>query len=62
MAVYLVNCWLMLQDAHRSDRKQAMTRLYVAEYLPHVFSAAETIRAANSSPLEVRDTVLASPF
>jgi alkylation response protein AidB-like acyl-CoA dehydrogenase len=62
MAVYLVNCWLMLQDAHLSDRKQAITRLYVAEYLPQVYTAAETIRAANSSPLEVRDTVLASPF
>jgi alkylation response protein AidB-like acyl-CoA dehydrogenase len=62
MAVYLVNCWLMLQDAHLSDRKLAITRLYVAEYLPQVYTAAETIRAANSSPLEVRDTVLASPF
>jgi alkylation response protein AidB-like acyl-CoA dehydrogenase len=62
MAVYLVNCWLMLQDARLSDRKQAIARLYVAEYLPQVYSAGEMIRAANPSPLEVRDTVLASPF
>ena len=62
MGVYLVNCWLLLQDARLSDRKKAIARLYMAEYLPQVYSAGEAIRAANSSPLEVRDTVLASPF
>ncbi len=62
MAVYVTNSWLMLQDARLSDRKQAMARVYIAEHLPQIHRAGAIIHASDSTPLEVRDTVLAAPF
>jgi len=62
MAIYVVNSWLMLQDARQSERKRQVAQIYIAEHLPQIHSAAETIRAANSMPLQVRDAVLAAPF
>lgn len=62
MAVFVVNFWLMLQDARLSDRKQAIARLYIAEHLPQVHSAAAAIQAADATPLEARAVVLADPF
>jgi hypothetical protein len=62
MATYVLNCWLMLQDARLSDRKRAMAQVYISEHLPRVRSAASAIQAADPTPLAVRDAILASPF
>ncbi|MCP4374121.1 MAG: hypothetical protein GY797_39345, partial [Deltaproteobacteria bacterium] len=62
MAVFVVNFWLMLQDARLSDRKRAMAKLYIIEHLPQVHSAAAAIHAADATPLEAREVVLADPF
>ena len=59
MAIYLLTSWLLLQQARQSERKQQVARLYIAEHLPHLHRAAETIRAADSTPLQARDVVLA---
>jgi 3-(methylthio)propanoyl-CoA dehydrogenase len=62
MAVYVVNSWLLLQDARLSERKKSIARVYLAEHLPQVHSASTAINAADATPLQVRETVLATPF
>lgn len=62
MAAYLVNSWLLLQDAPASDRKHDLARSYIAAHLPLIHAAAETIQAGDATPLEVRETVLAAEF
>jgi alkylation response protein AidB-like acyl-CoA dehydrogenase len=62
MAVYVVNCWLMLQDARLSNRKKAMAKVYIADYLPQIHRAAEAIQVADVTPLEAREAILTSPF
>jgi len=62
MAVYVVNSWLLLRDARRSERKGEMARVYMAEHLPQVRSAAAAIQAADPAPLEARAAILAGPF
>lgn len=62
MAVYVVNCWLMLQDARLSERKREMARVYIAGHLPQIHSAGEIIHTADATPLQARPAVLANPF
>ena len=58
MAAYLVNSWLLMQDARISERKADVARLYIAEHLPKVRAAGEIILTADETPLAVRDAVL----
>jgi len=58
IAIYLLTSWLLLQQARQSERKQQVARIYIAEHLPKLHRAAETIRAADATPLQVRDAVL----
>lgn len=58
MAVTIVNSWLMLKDAQLSERKRDMARVYIAEHLPKVQSAGIAILSADSTMLQVRDTLL----
>ena len=58
MAAYLVNSWLLMQDARISERKADVARLYIAEHLPKVRAAGEVILTADETPLAVRDAVL----
>jgi alkylation response protein AidB-like acyl-CoA dehydrogenase len=62
MSIAVVNSWLLLRSAHQSDRKRAMAHVYIAEHLPKVRSAAAAIQAADPTPLQVRDEILAEPF
>jgi hypothetical protein len=62
IGVAVVNSWLMLQHARSSDRKRAMAHIYITEHLPKVRSASAAIQAADPTPLQVRDEILASPF
>jgi hypothetical protein len=58
MAVYLVNAWLLLLDGGSGERKRDLARIYAAEHLPHIQSAAQAILAADAAPLQARNTVL----
>lgn len=58
MAVYLVNAWLMLLDGNSGQRKIDLARVYAAEHLPHIHSAAQAILSADTIPLQARNTVL----
>jgi hypothetical protein len=62
MAVYLVNSWLMLQDARVSERKRDLARLYIAEHLQHVHNARQAILSADITPLQMRSSILTSTF
>ncbi len=62
MAVYIVNAWLLLQDARLSERKQAVARVYLAEHLPQVHRAAAAIHAADDTPLAAREAIFTASF
>lgn len=62
MAVYIINSWLLLQDALVSTRKADLARLYISEHIPQVHQAGERILESNQLYLEVRDTLLADSF
>ncbi len=62
MAVYLVNSWLLLQDARLSERKRAIAQVYISQYLPQVHRAGKSVHAADATPLEMRGTILTEPF
>jgi alkylation response protein AidB-like acyl-CoA dehydrogenase len=62
IAAYVVNSWLLLQDALQSERKGELARIYITEHLPKIHAAGETILAANEKPLMAREKVLAEKF
>jgi alkylation response protein AidB-like acyl-CoA dehydrogenase len=62
MAAYIINSWLLLQDALVSERKADLAQVYVNEHLPKVHQAGELILKADETPLKVRETVLADQF
>jgi alkylation response protein AidB-like acyl-CoA dehydrogenase len=59
LAAYLVNAWLLLQDAVHVVRKHDLARAYIAEHLPDIHAAGEAILTIDSSMLQVRETLLA---
>ncbi len=62
MAVYVVNSWLLLRDAQASERKRDLAQVYLAEHLPDVTRAHQSILHASAAPLQARDTVLGAAF
>jgi len=64
MAIYVINCWLMLKDANLAptERKTDVARIYINEHLPKIHSASAAIYAADSTPLNTRDSILADAF
>jgi hypothetical protein len=62
MSVYILNSWLLLQDARQSERKKAIAQVYIADHLTQIHRAAETIQGADAMPLEARELVLADSF
>jgi alkylation response protein AidB-like acyl-CoA dehydrogenase len=62
MAVYIVNSWLLLQDALVSQRKTDLASVYIKEHMPKVQQAGEMILKSDRQPLDARDTILADAF
>lgn len=62
MAVWLVNCWLLLQDARLSGRKQAVAKAYLIEHLPKINAAAEWIAQADMTALTASELALDGAF
>ena len=62
MAAYIVNSWLLLQDALVSERKADLAQVYINEQLPKVRQAGAVILKADDTPLKVREKVLADQF
>jgi alkylation response protein AidB-like acyl-CoA dehydrogenase len=61
-ATYVVNGWLMLRDARRTERKREMARVYIAEILPRIRGRVAMLQAVDPAPLQARDAILAEPF
>jgi alkylation response protein AidB-like acyl-CoA dehydrogenase len=61
-AVHVVNCWLLLQDARRSERKGKVARIYIAEALPKLRQFISSLQAIDPAPLEAKEDILARPF
>lgn len=62
VAVYVINCWLMLQDARRSERKREMTRVYIAETMAKIRGRVTMLQAIDPAPLQAREIILAESF
>jgi len=62
MAAYTVNSWLLIQDARASQRKHDLAQVYLSEHLPRIQAAGQAILCADSTPLQLRATILAAPF
>lgn len=58
IAVYLVNSWLMLQDAQMLENKRELAKVYITNSLRLIQNRAETIQAADETPLQVRESLL----
>jgi hypothetical protein len=62
MAAYIVNSWLLLQDAQASERKRNLAQVYLAEHLPHIQAAGQAILSADAMPLQARGSILTATF
>ena len=58
MAIYVINCWLMLRHARLVDRKHAMARVYIAETLPKIHGEAAVFQAIDPAPVQPRALLL----
>jgi hypothetical protein len=58
MACLLVNCWLLLRDAPLAERKRDLAHVYCEEHLPEIHRLNEAIRAADITPLRLRESIL----
>ena len=61
LAVYTINCWLMLRDARLSDRKYEMARVYIAETLPKMQAKAVLLQAVDPAAIQARNILLEGP-
>jgi alkylation response protein AidB-like acyl-CoA dehydrogenase len=61
LAVYTINCWLMLRDARLSDRKREMARVYMAETLPKMQAKAAILQAVDPVGVQARNILLEGP-
>jgi alkylation response protein AidB-like acyl-CoA dehydrogenase len=62
IAAYVVNGWLVLQDARLAGRKREMARVYIAETLPKIRGRVAVLQAVDPAPLQARDIILAESF
>ena len=58
VAVYVLNSWLILQDARTSERKRELARVYIAETMPKIRGSAAVLQAINPAPIEAKDIIL----
>ncbi len=58
MACWLVNSWLLLRDGLAAPRKAVMVKVYLAEHLPEIHRAGETLLLADPTPLSARQILL----
>jgi hypothetical protein len=67
-AAYLLNGWLVLQDAAisaeagTSERKRDLARVYIGEALPKIRSHIDVLRAIDPTPVRAKESVLTGEF
>jgi hypothetical protein len=60
LAVYVINCWLTLQDARLTETKREVARVYFAETLPRICDRVARLKAIDPTLLQARDLILAT--
>lgn len=60
MAIHVLTSWLALQDARSTEQKRELARVYIGETLPRFRGRMAMIQACDPTPLEARDTILAT--
>ena len=60
LAVYVINCWLTLQDARLTETKREVARVYIAETLPRICDRVARLKAIDPTLLQARDLILAT--
>jgi len=60
VAVYVINCWLTLQDARLTETKREVARVYIAETLPRIRDRVARLKAIDPTLLQARDLILAT--
>jgi len=60
VAVYVINCWLTLQDARLTETKREVARVYIAETLPRICDRVARLKAIDPTLLQARDLILAT--
>jgi hypothetical protein len=58
LAAHLICAWLLLRDARLSARKLELAHFYLAEYLPEMRSAGESVLRADPAGLEAAEDIL----
>jgi alkylation response protein AidB-like acyl-CoA dehydrogenase len=59
MAVYVLNGWLTLQDARRTERKEQLARVYINEALPAFRGRMVKLQESDPTPIQARELILA---
>jgi alkylation response protein AidB-like acyl-CoA dehydrogenase len=59
IAVYVINSWLVLQEARESERKRELARVYIGETMPKIRSRVAILQATDPTPVESKDIILA---
>jgi alkylation response protein AidB-like acyl-CoA dehydrogenase len=59
MAVYVLNGWLTLQDARRTERKEQLARIYINEALPEFRGRMVKLQESDPTPVRARELILA---
>lgn len=62
IATYVVNGWLVLQDARASERKRELARFYIAESAPKIRGRMTTIQGVDGTIPQTREVILAPEF
>jgi alkylation response protein AidB-like acyl-CoA dehydrogenase len=68
VATYLLNGWLVLQDAAasrgagKSERKSDLARVYIGAALPQIHARIDVLRAIDPTPVQVKESVLTDEF
>jgi alkylation response protein AidB-like acyl-CoA dehydrogenase len=61
VAVCVLTCWLVLQDARAGERKRELAHVYISETLPRIHGRVAMLQASDPIPLRARDCILAEP-
>jgi hypothetical protein len=60
IAAWLINSWLLLQDGALQESRCDLARAYIMANLPNIHRAAEIIFAADETPMQLHEKMLAS--
>ncbi|MEJ2148842.1 MAG: acyl-CoA dehydrogenase family protein [Chloroflexota bacterium] len=58
VAVFVLNMWLMLQEARESEQAHGLARVYIAGAMPKIRGAVAALQTIDPAPIEAKETAL----